>query len=68
MRLWFGIHLAPGLFLSHEELGKVTDLAKMVKNYRAETMGAYDSAVIADNPCMRSAPVGDGTWFETQPG
>src|SRR5215469_5162164 len=55
MKLSFGIHLAPGLFLRREELGKVADLVKMAENYGAEAIGTYDSAFIGDDAYVRTA-------------
>src|SRR5215471_14088541 len=55
MKLSFGIHLAPGLFLRREDLGKVADLVKMAENYGADAIGTYDSAFIGDDAYVRTA-------------
>jgi len=55
MKISFGIHLAPGLFLRREELGKVADLVKMAEDYGAEAIGSYDSAFIGDDAYVRTA-------------
>jgi alkanesulfonate monooxygenase SsuD/methylene tetrahydromethanopterin reductase-like flavin-dependent oxidoreductase (luciferase family) len=55
MKISFGIHLAPGLFLRREELGKVADLVKMAENYGAEAIGTYDSAFLGDDAYIRTA-------------
>ena len=55
MKLSFGIHLAPGLFLHREELPKVSELVKMAEDYGAEAIGTYDSAFIGDDAFVRTA-------------
>jgi len=55
MKLSFGIHLAPGLFPRHGELGKIADLVKMAEDYGAEAIGTYDSAFIGDDAYIRTA-------------
>ena len=60
IKLSFGIHLAPGLFPRHGELGKIADLVKMAEDYGAEAIGTYDSAFIGDDAYIRNCAVGDG--------
>jgi alkanesulfonate monooxygenase SsuD/methylene tetrahydromethanopterin reductase-like flavin-dependent oxidoreductase (luciferase family) len=55
VKVSFGIHLAAGLFLRREELGKVADLVKMAEDYGAEAIGTYDSAFIGDDAYVRTA-------------
>jgi len=55
VKVSFGIHLAPGLFIRREELGKVADLVKMAEDYGAEAIGTYDSAFIGDDAYVRTA-------------
>jgi len=55
MKISFGIHLAPGLFLRREELARVADLVKMAEDYGAAAIGTYDSAFIGDDAYVRTA-------------
>jgi 5,10-methylenetetrahydromethanopterin reductase len=55
MKISFGIHLAPGLFLRREEQARVADLVKMTEDYGAEAIGTYDSAFIGDDAYVRTA-------------
>src|SRR5438270_4406320 len=55
MKISFGIHLAPALFLRREDLGRVNDLVKMTEDYGAEAIGTYDSAFIGDDAYVRTA-------------
>jgi 5,10-methylenetetrahydromethanopterin reductase len=55
MKVSFGIHLAPGLFLRRAELARAADLVKMAEDYGAEAIGTYDSAFIGDDAYVRSA-------------
>lgn len=55
MKVSFGIHLAPGLFLRRAELARAADLVKMAEDYGAEAIGTYDSAFIGDDAYVRAA-------------
>ncbi|HLI78677.1 MAG TPA: LLM class flavin-dependent oxidoreductase [Candidatus Binataceae bacterium] len=55
MKVSFGIHLAPGLFLRRAELARAADLVKMAEDYGAEAIGTYDSAFIGDDAYVRTA-------------
>ena len=55
MKVAFGIHLAPGLFLRREEQSRAVDLVKMAEDYGAEAIGTYDSAFIGDDAYVRTA-------------
>jgi len=55
MKISFGIHLAPGLFLRREEQTRAADLVKMAEDYGAEAIGTYDSAFIGDDAYVRTA-------------
>jgi 5,10-methylenetetrahydromethanopterin reductase len=55
MKVSFGIHLAPGLFLRREDQPRVADLVKMAEDYGAEAIGTYDSAFIGDDAYVRTA-------------
>ena len=55
MKVSFGIHLAPGLFLRRAELARAADLVKMAEDYGAEAIGTYDSAFIGDDAFVRAS-------------
>src|SRR5580704_15580924 len=54
MKVSFGVHLAPGLFLRRDDLSRVGDLVKMAEDYGAEAIGTYDSAFIGDDAYVRA--------------
>ena len=55
MKVSFGVHLAPGLFLRREDQPRVADLVRMAEDYGAEAIGTYDSAFIGDDAYVRTA-------------
>jgi len=55
MKVSFGIHLVPALFLRRDDLTRVGDLVKMAEDYGAEAIGTYDSAFIGDDAFVRIA-------------
>jgi 5,10-methylenetetrahydromethanopterin reductase len=54
MKISFGIHLAPGPFVTRDDLTRVGDLVKMAEDYGAEAIGTYDSAFIGDDAYVRA--------------